>query len=147
LVEERRYDDRVAIGALHARYIRLVDENRASELGELFTQDGVLDSQVMGRRCNGREDIVDYIGGLRSWAKVTIHASPADVEFTDRSQARSRSYFTVLTKSGLDHWGAYSDELVQQEGIWLFRSRVIELLGTASERWLGSPGAGANKSA
>jgi hypothetical protein len=145
VVEERRADDRVAIGALHARYIRLVDENRASELAELFTQDGVLDSKVMGRRCNGRQEIVDYIGGLRSWAKVTIHASPADVEFTDRSQARSRSYFTVLTKSGLDHWGAYSDELVLKEGTWLFRSRVIELLGTASERWLGSPGA--NKSA
>jgi hypothetical protein len=141
VVEERRADDRVAIGALHARYIRLVDENRASELAELFTQDGVLDSKVMGRRCNGRQEIVDYIGGLRSWAKVTIHASPADIEFPDQSQARSRSYFSVLTKSGLDHWGAYSDELVQQGGTWLFHHRVIELLGTASEQWLGSRGA------
>lgn len=139
-MKERRIDDRVAIGARHARYIRLVDENRASELGELFTQDGVLDSKVMGRRCNGREEIVEYISGLRSWAKVTIHASPADIEFTDQAHARSRSYFTVLTKDGLDHWGAYSDELVQREGTWLFHSRVIELLGTASERWLGSAG-------
>jgi hypothetical protein len=145
VVEERRIDDRVAIGALHSRYIRLVDENRASEVAELFTQDGVLDSQVMGRRCNGREEIVEYIGGLRSWVKVTIHASPADIEFADQSHARSRCYFTVLTKSGLDHWGAYSDELVEREGSWLFSRRVIELLGTSSSDWLGSPRAAAER--
>jgi hypothetical protein len=141
LVDQREVNARVAIGAVHSRYIRLVDENRAAEVAELFTEDGVLDSQVMGRRCSGRKEIVDYIGELRSWAKVTIHASPADIAFTDQAQARSRCYFTVLTKSGLDHWGAYSDELVEHEGAWLLRRRVIELLGTASDGWLGSPGA------
>lgn len=138
-LKEFEVEARVAIAALHARYIRSVDTNRATEVAALFADDGVLDSRVMGRSCRGRQEIVDYISGLRSWAKITIHASPADIEFQDPEHARSRAYFTVLGENGLDHWGSYSDELVKSGEEWLFSSRVIELLGTAPGGWLGSP--------
>jgi hypothetical protein len=138
-VKDTEVAARVAIAALQARYITCVDQNRASEVAGLFVEDGVLDSRVMGRECHGRAEIAAYIEGLRSWAHVSIHTSPADVAFSDESHAEARSYFTVLAAAGLDHWGVYVDELVSDGESWQFARRTIELVGTAQHGWLGSP--------
>ena len=129
----------VEIGTLYSRYVTLVDGNRSTELGNLFTDAGVLISEVMDRECRGRHAIAAYIDQLRSsWSDIRIHITPPDISLVNRISANGECYFSVLNPAGLDHWGKYSDTFEYLDGSWLYARRRISLDGSLSNSRAGS---------
>ena len=61
------------------------------------------------------------------------HVSSLRIEVPSPDVARAWSYFLVLGRFGLDHWGRYSDELVPQADRWVFRSRRVSIDGVSPE--------------
>ena len=124
----------VEIGQLYGRYFSFVDKNEAHKVGELFTEDGLLISEVMKRECAGRGEIVAYIDELRSsWTDIRIHIAQPAIELVDERHAAGTCYFSVWSHAGFDHWGIYTDEFRKPEDSWLFSRRSIAL-GAASTR-------------
>jgi hypothetical protein len=132
-IMHRQVEARVEIADLYTRYFFAVDHNHAQQVGELFTDDGVLISEVMGWECRGRAAISDYINTLRSsWAEIRIHTAVPDIEIVDATHATGRCYFTVFSAKGVDHWGTYADIFENREGAWLFLQRSIALAGRSA---------------
>jgi hypothetical protein len=61
---------------------------------------------------------------------ATLKIDVADVE-----HASSRCYFQVLTVSGLDHWGRYTDRYRCVEGRWMFTHRAVRVDGATPGGW------------
>jgi hypothetical protein len=96
----------------------------------------------------GRADIVSGLTrtlrdqaprGDQSVALTYIHhhVSSTHFESVSESEAKTRSYFAVLTSIGLDHWGRYHDRFAPEQGDWLLASRSIHVDGFAKDTLLG----------
>jgi hypothetical protein len=120
----------VEIRQLYGRYFSFVDRNEARKVGELFTEDGMLISEVMRRECSGRDEIVAYIDELRSsWTDIRIHIAQPSIELIDERRATGTCYFSVWSPTG---W-IYSDEFLKSAESWLFSRRSIALGAASSE--------------
>jgi hypothetical protein len=128
----------VEIRNLYGAYFSSVDANDAEGVGRLFTENGVLVSNVMGWTCEVRKAIVDYIDQLRSsWTEIRIHIASPSIMLADASHADGRCYFTVFSARGIDHWGVYTDVFENDDGSWLFSKRSIDLIGRSSDSRAG----------
>ena len=134
---------RESVRDLIARYNRYGDTARFDEMVEVFAPDAVMDMD--GVVVEGRENIkaaFTSVGdGFRADSRAHIDAaSPPGVESRVRphlrhctatthievlspTEARSRSYYFVLTAHGLDHWGRYLDECREIDGRWYITHR------------------------
>lgn len=127
------------IGDLVARYNAQGDAGRVREMLALFTDDAVLwvDGEehrgvvAIGRLFDGAVASTRARGGGRLQHFTATH----QVDFSDPEHAEGRSYFQVLTESGLDHWGRYVDRYRKVESHWRFASRRVELLGRVAGGW------------
>lgn len=117
-----------------ARYTWSGDTGRADDLAATFCADGVL--EIRDRpSLRGRTEIARFLsdltagvaGSARADSKPIVRHILTNVQFTELTsdQARVRSYFTVVTDIGLDHFGRYRDVLVPAEGTWLIKQRSV----------------------
>jgi 3-phenylpropionate/cinnamic acid dioxygenase small subunit len=133
-------DARESIRDLVARYNANGDTGRFANVLELFAPDAamIVDSGIM----TGHAEILTIFTGARdNYAETTgtaEHAPPPylrhmtathQIDIIDRSAAKGRCYYQVLTSIGLDHWGRYIDEYRTVEGAWKFATRRVTVDG------------------
>jgi len=162
---------REQIRDLVARYNAYGDGGRFDQLIALFTDDAAM--EVVGyRKYQGKGEIQELFRGAAQPQKATSGTSPAAatppkassgtssispispiwhhtstlvIDLEDESAAQGRCYFSVLTTTGLDHWGRYRDEYRAENGQWLFQRRRVQIDGKIAGGWaeknLASPAA------
>lgn len=122
---------REAIRDLIARYNAYGDGGLIDRMVDLFATDAVLD--VGEAAYEGRDAIrglfsgtVDRSAGAAGGPTYVRHGtSTHQIDLVDEAHATGRSYFTVLTRIGLDHWGRYLDDYRVVDGEWRFARRRV----------------------
>jgi hypothetical protein len=138
-MEQWQLEAREAIRDLVARYNANGDTGRFAQVIELFAPDAVMELDD-GRLHSGRDEIMTIFTGTRD--RVRSDGGPTylrhmtathQIDLIDPSAARGRSYYQVLTRVGLDHWGRYIDEYRTVDGTWRFARRKVTLDGRAPD--------------
>jgi hypothetical protein len=115
-----------------ARYNWSGDAGRLDGLAETFCADGVLDIRGV-EPLRGRSEIAAFLRGITRDIAINVDVRPvvrhnvANVLFTSLTpdEAHVSSYFTVVTRIGLDHFGRYRDTLVPDGDTWLIKHRKV----------------------
>jgi hypothetical protein len=107
---------------------------------------------------HGREAVLGFLTGVRDGgddASADPRPAPNDgrylpagtnpsirhftsnprITFESETRAQVRTYYSVLSSFGLDHWGRYIDEFGVVDGEWLITKRVITTDGVDPEGW------------
>lgn len=138
--------DRAAIEALIGDYAEAADRGRSADLAALFAPEGVL--EILGESFDaglydGREAILARLERTRTELPpgaapplLRHHLSTLRVRPTGPGTARADAYFLAVTVDGPDHWGRYSDRLVETEEGWRFAHRKVVHEGRAAGSWL-----------
>ena len=112
----------------------------------LFADDAVVEV-VPGRTYTGRDEIRSLFTGAAKTDAPEAASKPKQrrfirhytathqIEVLGPDEARGRSYYVVITESGLDHWGRYVDRYVQRDGHWLFLHRHISVDASVPGGW------------
>lgn len=135
-------DDRAKIEDLQARYMFAMDFKDADTYASCFAQDGVLD--YAGGVEKGRDAIRAFINKARATeaeklAKDKSGLRPARSRHNitnivlkiEGNKATGRAYWVSLSNDNekrtgfISGYGHYEDELVKQNGEWLFTKRKI----------------------
>jgi hypothetical protein len=150
MIEPAELAIREAVRDTLARYNHAGDRGRLDELAAQFTPDGILEIYG-GDRLEGRAAIIAGLGGVvrrshdgaaRSELPPIVrhHVSSVRIHDVTPERAEADSYFAVLTRDGLDHWGRYRDVLVPCEGRWLLAKRLVRTDAYApGSRYTGMP--------
>jgi 3-phenylpropionate/cinnamic acid dioxygenase small subunit len=124
-------EDRLKIHDLFARYMRSVDNWDEAELYACFTEDGVLESPIVGGRFAGREGQRQFMinGRKMGEGRKTRHLfTNLEVELNG-ARANARAYLVVnSTKDGkttIFGTGHYECQLRKIDGRWLFSDRKV----------------------
>ena len=126
-------EDRLAIEDLFVRYAAALDEGDVEGVVGCFTEDGWLDSPIVGRH-QGRPS-------LRAFAERIASSTRAGAQFRHvlsnfrievaGDEGRVRCYLldfaTVAGKCELLSPGEYDCALRRVEGEWLFASRIVRM--------------------
>src|SRR5262249_17729019 len=130
---------REEIRDLVARYNANGDTGRFEEVMELFAPDGVMDVGD-GRIYTGKDEIVTIFTGARDnvdYGEQPVYlrhmTATHQIDVIDRTHAKGRCYFQVLTAIGLDHWGRYVDEYELVDGRWRFAKRRVTVDGRSPD--------------
>ncbi len=125
-------EDDKAIRELISRYCFLVDRVRdrdADAFTAMFTEDGVWNSASLGRRIEGRKQLRDFIVEVYGNDAVFRHLIANTIISIDGDRATAHSYVHVsnlATGTPVCFMIAfYDDELVKQNGKWLFKVRNV----------------------
>lgn len=128
-------EDRIKIYDLFVRYTAAVDNWDEPALLGCFTEDGVLETPLLGGRFAGREGQREFvrIGRSRAEGGQMRHVfSNLGVQL-DGARASAQSYFVVyLTKSGkseVSAVGRYDCRLRKLANEWLFEYRGVSIDG------------------
>ena len=126
-------NDSEAIRRLIALYGPLLDGGRLEEWGQLFHTDAVF--AVWETRYEGREAIVNGIGGMQPEAAISHLALTPIIDFEDEAHARAWTDFSVCIQQGeatsVANTGRYHDRLRREDGRWRFAERVVVMPGAA----------------
>src|SRR5262245_18777359 len=125
-------EEKDAIREVLAEYCFRLDDGRFAEMAALFTEDGTWDT-AFGKAA-GRAAIADLARGLRERAEQprpgAVHLTLNIAITLDGTRAQVRSNWTVVQNSPqgpkVGSGGAYHDEMVNEDGAWLFRYRKID---------------------
>ena len=122
-------EDRDEIRHLLASYTYHGDRGRIDELAACFSKRGIL--EYPGKSATGPQAIAASLtqgSGERDpdLTFVRHHITNPLIEI-DGDTAIARSYFTVVTNSGLDHSGTYSDRLAHTAEGWRFAHRLVRV--------------------
>jgi 3-phenylpropionate/cinnamic acid dioxygenase small subunit len=125
-------EDKDAIRELMAEYCFRLDDGRYDDMAALFTEDGTWDTAF--GKATGRTAIAELARGLRARAGENrpraVHLVTNVVIVLDGARAQVRSNWMVMQNSPagpkIGSGGAYLDEIVQQNGHWLFGYRKID---------------------
>jgi len=128
-------EDRIKIHDLFVRYTSAVDNWDESALLGCFTEDGVLETPVLGGRFAGRDGQHEFVrvGRSRSDGGQMRHVfSNLGVQL-DGVRATAQSYFLVYStrngKSELSVVGRYNCRLRKLGNEWLFEYRGVLIDG------------------
>ncbi len=125
--------DRLAIEDLFVRYTTALDRGDVETIVQCFTEDGALESPVVGRYAG--HDAIREFG--RRYAR--FHESGAQLRHVisnlavtiDGERATATCYLlTALTRDGRSEMlppGRYECDLAKVAGQWLFRRRLVIL--------------------
>jgi 3-phenylpropionate/cinnamic acid dioxygenase small subunit len=120
-------EDKDAIRELMAEYCFRLDDGRYDDMAALFTEDGAWDTAF--GKATGRAALARDIRA-RADRPRAAHLVTNIVIALDGAHARVRSNWMVMRNSSegpkVGSGGAYADDIVQQNGIWLFRYRKID---------------------
>jgi SnoaL-like domain len=125
-------EDKDAIRELMAEYCFRLDDGRYDEMAALFTEDGTWDTAF--GKATGRVAIAELARGIRARAGLdrprAAHLVTNIAIALDGARAQVRSNWVVMQNSPqgprIGSGGAYADEIVQQNGRWLFHYRKID---------------------
>jgi hypothetical protein len=120
-----------AIRELLATYCFHLDNDRFTEMASLFTEDGTWDT-AFGKG-TGRAGIVSQarsIGTPGAARPRRVHLTTNIVISLNGDAATVESNWTVIQNSAegpkIGSGGAYQDQVVKQNGTWLFKYRKID---------------------
>ncbi|HUC71747.1 MAG TPA: nuclear transport factor 2 family protein [Stellaceae bacterium] len=125
-------EDKDAIRELMAEYCFCLDDGRYDDMAALFTEGGTWDTAF--GKATGRAAIAKLAGDIRARAGANrpraAHLVTNVVIALDGARAQVRSNWMVMQNSPegpkIGSGGAYADEIVQQNGRWLFHYRKID---------------------
>jgi uncharacterized protein (TIGR02246 family) len=125
-------EEKDAIREVLAEYCFRLDDSRFAEMAALFTEDGTWDTAF--GKATGRAAIAELARSLRERAKQppprAIHLVTNIAIALDGARAQVRSNWTVVHNSPegprIGSGGGYYDEMVKEDGGWLFRYRKID---------------------
>jgi len=125
-------EDKDAIREVLAEYCFRLDGGRYDDMAALFTEDGTWET-AFGKG-TGRAAIAGLARDIRARAgdnrPRAIHLVTNIAITLDGAQAEVRSNWTVVQNSPegpkIGSGGGYLDQMVKQDGRWLFRYRKID---------------------
>jgi uncharacterized protein (TIGR02246 family) len=124
-------EDKDAIREALAEYCFRLDGGDFAGMAALFTADGVWDTAF--GKAEGRAAIAELARDIRARAGErprAVHLVTNVAIALMGDHARVRSNWTVVQNSPqgprIGSGGAYDDEMVRQDGRWLFRTRKID---------------------
>jgi hypothetical protein len=128
-------EDRLEVTDLLARYAECVDTADVGGYADLFLPDGVVEHS--GGSVRGREAIRAWVGGLEKDGRIGPNSKlkhflglPVIRGAGQRCTARTYVLIPRQMETGEISTrlaGTYRDEIVKQDGRWLFEKRVIDL--------------------
>jgi hypothetical protein len=124
-------EEKDVIREVLAEYCFRLDEGRFADMAALFTGDGTWDTAF--GKATGRPAIAELARSLRARGVQprprAVHLVTNIVIQLDGDHAQVRSNWMVVQNSPhgplVGSGGAYEDEMVKQDGHWLFRYRKI----------------------
>jgi 3-phenylpropionate/cinnamic acid dioxygenase small subunit len=147
-------EDRAQIEDLQARYLFALDSFDLDTYVSTFTEDGILD--IIEYQAKGREEIRKKMEEARPVFKPSSENEQGPYPPTSRhnitnivlkidgDKAQGRAYWfhygnnNPERKAEIDSYGHYEDEMVKENGKWLFKKRVIYNEQVAD--WIAPPG-------
>jgi hypothetical protein len=124
-------EEKDAIREVMAEYCFRLDNDRFADMAALFTEDGTWDT-AFGKG-TGRAGVEAFVRRLRESATTrprAIHHCTNIVIKLDGATAKAFSNWVTVQNSDqgpkIGSAGSYTDELVKQNGRWLFRYRKID---------------------
>lgn len=125
-------EDKDAIREVLAEYCFRLDDGHFAAMSDLFTADGTWETAF--GTATGRAAIAELARSLRANAPQPrprgIHLVTNIAIALDGDRARVRSNWIVATNSPggpkIGSGGGYADEMVKEDGRWLFRHRKID---------------------
>ena len=125
-------EEKDAIREVMAEYCFRLDGGRYDDMAALFTEDGTWDTAFGA--ATGRAAIAQQARDIRARAgdnrPRAVHLVTNIAIALDGERAEVRSNWTVVQNSPegpkIGSGGAYADQLVKQNGKWLFRYRKID---------------------
>jgi hypothetical protein len=126
-----------------AAYNQSGDSGRFDEMVATFAPDGTI--EIVGTRAGvhqGHDALRAFFTGVKAEPSASTDRRPTvlrhcvtntRIDVLSPTEATARSYFSVITDIGLDHWGTYRDRLAPTpEGErWLFTQRTVKTDGHA----------------
>jgi hypothetical protein len=128
-------EDWIKIHDLFVRYTFAVDNWNEPALIGCFTDDGVLETPVLGGRYAGRDGQREFlrVGRSRFEGAQMRHVFSNLAIHLQGERAAAESYFTVYStrnaKSELSVVGRYNCRLRKADGEWLFEYRGVAIDG------------------
>lgn len=131
--------DRAEIDNLRAAYNIAGDRGSGAGLAAVFAEDGVLEGGDGPRQ--GRKAIEDMISGIsagkesakKPWQLSRHNLTTSLTTFEDATHASGRTYFVVVTETGLDHAGVYTDRYEKRDGRWWIVHRRVRIDWAAAD--------------
>jgi len=125
-------EEKDAIREVLAEYCFRLDDGRFDEMAALFTEDGTWDTAF--GKATGRQAIAELARSLRARAAEprprAVHLVTNIVITLDGERATVRSNWMVMQNGAegprIGSGGAYYDEMVKEDGRWLFQHRKID---------------------
>ncbi len=124
-------EEKQAIREMMAEYCFCLDNDRYADMAALFTEDGTWDT-FFGKG-TGRAGVEAFVRNLRQSATVRHraihHVTNVVIKLNgDRATAFSTWMTVQNSEQGpkVGSAGSYTDDLVKQDGRWLFRYRKID---------------------
>jgi 3-phenylpropionate/cinnamic acid dioxygenase small subunit len=125
-------EDKDAIRELMAEYCFRLDDGRYAEMAALFTEDGTWDTAF--GKATGRAAIAELARSIRARTGAerprAAHLVTNIAIALDGARAQIRSNWMVMQNSPqgpkIGSGGAYADEVVNENGHWLFHNRRID---------------------
>ena len=124
-------EEKDAIRELMGEYCFCLDNDRFADMAALFTQDGTWDT-FFGKG-TGRDGVEAFVRQLRESATVrprAIHYVTNIVIKLNGTTATAFSNWVTVQNSEqgpkIGSAGSYTDDLLRQDGKWLFRYRKID---------------------
>jgi uncharacterized protein (TIGR02246 family) len=126
-------EDRLAIEDLFVRYAAALDEGDVDGVVDCFTEDGWLDSPIVGHhqgRARLREFAERVAESKRCGAQLRHVVSNFRIEVSG-NRGRARCYLLDFATAGgkceLLSSGDYDCELLRVDGEWMFASRIVRM--------------------
>ena len=119
-----------AIRELMAEYCFCLDNDRFADMAALFTEDGTWDT-AFGKG-TGRAGVEAFVRNLRGTAprpRAIHHVTNIAIKLQGTTATCFSNWMTVQNSEQgpkIGSAGSYSDDLVKQDGRWLFRYRKID---------------------
>ena len=113
------------------------DRGRVEGLASAFVEDGELQPGE-GETLVGRQGIAEGLmkgvaerrnerAGTGSKPLVRHHLTTSRIDILSPTEAKSFTYFFVVTNVGPDHSGTYADQWVKQGDRWLIKHRKVTI--------------------
>ena len=131
----QRLEDREAIQALFMRYRECLDEKDFGGYAALFAEEG--EFVAAGGTAKGRDGIEELVDGMRGSLLTAVVGDDLHIVVNpeisvdgDRATARSTWIYLVRGDDGeptLSKVGHYEDQLIRENGAWLFARRFAPM--------------------
>ena len=132
---------REGIRDLVARYTMNGDSGRVAQLVALFTENGELVIEG-GAVYRGHAALAAFFrsvalggGDVPELRALRHHVATQQIELLAAGSATGRTYFSVFTDRGLDHWGVYRDDYRLTDAGWRFARRRVSIDGFTPGGW------------